>query len=164
MHSWSLFSSQVNRVELWVYNTNTTEDWTNKVDVLGKFTELWIATMLWRHGVIKFDNCAGLFNFNFMYGLNLHDQLIHFPSYVPHSHFVFIISSSTSGSRQDRLFYKSTKVFARLFTSFYFLPYFYSMAERTDRMARELDPSPNIRLDPCVLCGFFACFFFRVRK
>ena len=48
------------RVELWVYNTNTTEDWTNKVDVLGKFTELWIATMLWRHGVIKFDNCAEL--------------------------------------------------------------------------------------------------------
>ena len=59
-HSWSLFSSQVNRVELWVYNTKKTEDLTNKVDVLGKFTELWIATMLWRHGVIKFDNCAGL--------------------------------------------------------------------------------------------------------
>ena len=37
----------------------TTEDWTNKVDVLGKFNGLWIATMLWRHGVIKFDNCAG---------------------------------------------------------------------------------------------------------
>ena len=34
--------SQVNRVELWVYNTSTTEDWTNKVDVFGKFTELWI--------------------------------------------------------------------------------------------------------------------------
>ena len=29
-------------------------------DDLGKFTELWIATMLWHHGVIKFDNCAGL--------------------------------------------------------------------------------------------------------
>ena len=60
MRPWSSFSSQVNRVELWVCNTNTTEDWTNKVEILGKFTELWIATMLWRHGVINFDNCGGL--------------------------------------------------------------------------------------------------------
>ena len=57
---WEGLPAPPDRVELWVYNTNTTEDWTNKVDVLGKFTELWIAAMLWRHGVIKFDNCAGL--------------------------------------------------------------------------------------------------------
>ena len=76
----ALAKSQVYRVELWVYNTNTAEDWTNKVDplkvdVLGKFTELWIATMLWRHGVIKFDNCAGLFDWNTLQELKVEKRL-----------------------------------------------------------------------------------------
>ena len=71
---------------------------------------------------------------------------------MAYSHFVIISSlTSRSGSRQGRLFYKSTKVFARLFTSFYFLLCFCSMAERTDRIARELDASETEDLTP-------ACF------
>ena len=56
-HKVSSFS-QGDRVELWVDKGNNKKNLTSKVDVLQNLSSY--VAVLWRHGLTKFDNCAGL--------------------------------------------------------------------------------------------------------